>query len=190
MRVSFRTLNLFAVVGFWVFTIFVSAQAPASSDAAQIAGLMTGLSNHSRAATQVLDPSLSPSDRDKNLRRFQDPHYELSLVPAGAVSTNAGDSASVPVRVHFKTGNGEVETSSTAQFIKRDSIWYFSNFDFLSFPTVIIVVIMLCVLVGIAYAATVLVLRSRLVRRGQLGAANGAKIFIPIFWPSLFRQTQ
>jgi hypothetical protein len=189
IRSSFRTVKLVAL-GLLVLAVCVSAQSPRSSDATQIAGLMSGLSDHSKTATEVLDPSLNPSDRDKNLSRLKDPHYELTLVSTGDIPANPGESASVPVRVHFKTENGEIETSSTAHFIKRNNTWYFSNFDFLSFPTFLIVVIVACVLLGIAYAATVLVLRGRLVRQGQLGAANAAKIFIPIYWPALFRRTR
>jgi hypothetical protein len=34
------------------------------------------------------------------------------------------------------------------------------------------------------------VLRNRLVKKGQLGGRNLIKVFLPVFWPDLFRQTR
>lgn len=169
--------------------MLLSAQAQISrSDADQITDLMAALSDHTKAPANVLDPNLSPSDRDKNLHHFIAPRYELSLAPTNGVSIT-GDLASVPVRVHFKGEDGnELDATTTAQFVKRDGTWYFSNFDFMSWPAFLIVVFVAGLTVAIGYAATVLVLRSKLVRRGQLLGANAIKMFVPLFWPALFRQ--
>jgi uncharacterized membrane protein len=151
---------------------------------------MAALSDHSKTPSDVLDPNLSPSDRDKNLRHFSAPHYELSVVPTAGIPTVTGDSASVPIRVHFNAEDGNsLDASATARFVKRNGTWYFSNFDFMSWPVILILALVACVLVGIGYAATVLVLRSKLLKLGPLGI-NGAKMFLPFFWPSLFHQTR
>lgn len=169
----------------------LAAQAPTSpSDAAQIDGLMTNLSDHAKAPADVLDPTLSPSIRESDLSHFSASKYDLKVVPTGSGPVISGDSASMPVRVHYKAEDGNsLDTNATAQFVRRNGAWYFSNFDFMKWPAFLIVVLVVCLLVGVAYAATVLVLRSRLLRRGPLGS-NGAKMFIPFFWPALFRQTQ
>jgi hypothetical protein len=166
------------------------AQTPtATSDADQIAALMAGLSHHSQAPAGVLDPNLSPADREKNLRRLSAPNYELSLVAEGNPAIT-GDTASVPIRVRFDDKEGDtLDTSATANFVKRGERWYFSNFDFMAWPAFLVVVLVGGILVGIAYATTVLVLWTKLSRRGQLGV-NGVKVLFPIFWPSLFRQAR
>jgi hypothetical protein len=186
-----RTVNLVAMSCLLGVGISVFAQTPTSgSDSSAITRLMVGLSDHSIAPADVLDPSLSPSDRSKNLSRFRDPHYELSLVPTEGVPVITGDSASVPVRVHFRTETGQVETNATVRFVRRNNSWYFSSFDFLSWPALLIGVLAVCVIAGVGYATGVLVLRTRLLRRGQLRGVNGIKIFIPVFWPTLFRQAR
>jgi hypothetical protein len=166
----------------------LSAQTQTPNDANQIGSLVSGLCDHSRAVADVLDPNLSPSGRDKNLRRFRDTPYELTLQTEGQ-SVIAGDSASVPVRVHFKTAHSELETSATLQFVRRGNTWYFANFGFLGWPIFLIVVLVVGILIAIGYAGTALTLWQRLERQGQLSLANRAKLFIPLFWPSLFRQS-
>ncbi len=151
--------------------------------------LMAALSSHTKTPDQALDPMANPVERDQSLKRLSDPHYDLILVPNDSTPMPDGDVSSVPVRVHFKTENSELEASATAQFIKRGSTWYFANYDFLAVPVFLIVVIIICCCVGVSYAATVLVLRSRLVKRGQLTPTTTFRLFIPFFWPSLFRQT-
>jgi hypothetical protein len=179
------------MMGILGVAVSLSAQTPTSrSDADQISALMASLSDHSKAPADVLDPSLSPSDREKNLHHFSAPHYELSLVPTQGIPVVIGDSASVPVRVHFNAEDGNsLDASATAQFVRRNGIWYFSNFNFMSWPAFLIVALVVCILVGIGYAATVLVLRSKLLKRGPLGA-SGIKMFIPFFWPTLFSRTR
>jgi hypothetical protein len=172
--------------------ISLSAQAPAStSDAGQITSLMASLSDHSKNPADVLDPNLSASDRQKNLKHFNAPHYELNLTPVGDISEITSDTASVPVSVHFKTDDGNsLDANATAQFVRRNGTWYFSNFDFMAWPVFLIVVLIVGMAVGISYAITVVILRSRLAKQGQQWGVNIVKIFIPIFWPALFRQTR
>lgn len=191
LRQCRRTANLMTMLGLLGVAVSLSAQAPTSGNSAdQISSLMAALSNHSKTPADVLDPTLSSSERERNLRHFSAPQYELNLVPAEGVPTITGDTASIPVRVHFKGEEGnELDTSATAEFVKRNGIWYFSNFNFMSWPVFLIVVLVVCLLVGIGYAATVLVLRSKLVNQGRLGA-NAVKMFIPVFWPALFRQAR
>lgn len=177
------------MLGLLGVAMLLLAQAQTSrSDADQIISLMTALSDHSKPPADALDPNLYPSTRNKNLQHFSAPHYELNIVPTEGVQAITGDSASVPVRVHFDSHDGNsLDASATAQFIKRNGTWYFANFDFMRWPIFLVVVLVVCILIGIGYAAMVLVLRSKLVREGRLGM-NGVKMFIPFFWPSLFRR--
>jgi hypothetical protein len=187
MKKLFRTVNVAALLGLLVLTMHISAQSPSSTDASQITALLAGLSDRSKNPAEVLDPNLDPSARSKSLQRFSAPHYELSIVPTEGVPAIEGDLASMPVKVHFDSKDGNsLDTSTTAHFVKRNGTWYFSSFDFMQWPMFLIVVLVGAILVGIAYAATVLILRSKLAREGQLGV-NGVKMFIPFYWPSLFR---
>jgi len=190
IRQAVRSMMMLALLG-GVMSIHAHAQVPESgSDADQIAKLIAGVCDHSKAPSDALDPSLNPADRDKNLHRLSAPHYELNLIPAEGIPKFTGDIVSVPVRVHFDAKDGNsLDVSATARFVKRNGAWYFSNFDFLTWPVFLILVLVFGVLVGIGYAATVLVLMTKLLKHGQLGI-NGIKMFLPIFWPSLFRQVR
>lgn len=186
-----RTVRL-VMLGLLGVVMSLSAQAPTSkSDADQITGLLAALSDHAKAPADVLDPTLTGPERDKNLGHFSTGQYELSIVPNDGAPAITGDSASVPVRVHYKAEDGNsLDASATAQFVRRNGVWYFASFDFMKWPAFLIVVLVVCVLVGIGYAATVLVLWSRLTKHGVLGGANAVKMFVPLFWASLFRQTR
>jgi len=179
-----------AMLGLLGVAMSLSAQTPTSmSNADQITGLIVALSDHSKTPSAVLDPDLSPSGRSKNLAHFSAAHYELSLIPEGD-PTITGDTATVPVRVHFKADNGNsLDAGATAHFVRRNRVWYFSNFDFMAWSGFLIVALVGCVLVGISYAATVLILMRKLLKQGPLGV-SGATMFIPLFWPSLFRKTR
>jgi hypothetical protein len=190
MRMLLRTVNLATILGLLVLTIDTSAQSQASTDAGQITALMAGLSDRSKTPAEVLDPNLDPSARAKSLQRLSAPHYKLSIVPTEGAPAIEGDSASLPVKVHFDSQDGNsLDTSTTAHFVKRKGTWYFSSFDFMQWPMFLILVLIGAILVGIGYAATILILRSKLVKENQLGL-NGVKMFIPFYWPSLFRQVQ
>lgn len=173
---------------FAVFGTSLSSQTTPTEVPNPLSALMAALCDHTRTPSQALDPAAEAQTREKAIARFSDPHYELSLVPTEAVPAPTGDVASVPVRVHFKTENSELEATATAQFIKRGNSWYFANFDFLATPAFLIVVIIVCCSVGVGYATIVLVLRSRLAKRGQLTAGNLVRLFVPLCWRSLFRQ--
>ncbi len=186
-RRSKRTMNPMVMAGLLGIAMSLCAQVPTGgSDTNQIRGLMESLSNRSKAPADVLDPDLSSPERSKNLHRLSAPNYELSVVPDG-VPLITGDSASVPVRVRFDDKEGNtLDASATAHFVRRGGAWYFSNFDFMDWTGFLIAVLVVGVLIGIAYASTVLVLWVKLSRRGQFGA-NGVRMFLPFFWPSLFR---
>jgi hypothetical protein len=175
-----------AVVG---MALSVGARAQAGvSDAEQIAGLMQGLSDHSMSPAEVLDPNLSPAERGKSLRRLGAGSYELSLVPTERIPVITTSAAAVQVRVHFDRKDGNtLDANAAAEFVKRGDRWYFANFDFLAWPVFLIAVLVVGLLAGIGYGATVLVLAIRLMRRGPLGV-DGVKVFFPIFWPGLFRE--
>jgi len=162
----------------------VSGQSDTSSDENQISKLLTGLCDHTVKASDALDPSLSPALRKSNLEYFTD-SYDLSLVPIGPIRVSSDWSATVPIKVEFRNANRELAVQSTALFVKRNKTWYYANFDFLRFPGVLIVLIVICGLVSLLYASGVLLLRWRLLQQGEWDWSNRIKIFIPIFWPSL-----
>lgn len=182
--------TLIAIPGVLAIAILLAAQAPLKSDTDQIIVLIASLSDHARIPADVLDPALSGSERDRNLRYFSPKPYELSIIPRDGAPTITGDFASVPVRVHYEAEDGNsLDASATARFVRRNGIWYFASFDFMKWPAFLVVVALVCILAGIGYAATVLVLWSRLTKH-ELPGVNATKIFVPIFWASLFRQTR
>jgi len=169
----------------------ISSQAPTSiSDVDQIKELMTSLSSQAKKPADVLDPMLSAAIRKKNLGHFSASPYELNVVPDGGAPSISGDTATVPVRVHYKAEDGNsLDVSATVQFVRRGGNWYFANYDFMKWPVFLIIVLVLGISAGIAYAATVLVLWRRLTKQKTQGA-NIVKMFVPFFWPFLFRQTR
>jgi len=168
--------------------VLAPAQSSAQEgDADQINALLVSLSHHSKNPSDTLDPTVTGAEREKNLRHFTSSSYKLNIVPNGGPSIS-GDTATVPVRVHYKAGDGNtLDSSSTAYFVRRSGTWYFANYHFMKWPALLIVVLVLGLLVGISYAVTVLILWSRHAKQGPIGS-NAFKVFIPLFWPYLFRQ--
>lgn len=164
-------------------------QSGVSVDEIQIQKLLSDISDRAIKPNDVLDPSLGQDRRERALAYLTDP-YQLHLTPTGPIQIQANVSAAVPVKVDFKNATTEMSADSTARFIKRNGVWYYADFDFLGFPTVILVTLLICGSVGVGYATTVLVLRWRLARQGMLTWGNRVKLFIPIFWPRLFRAKQ
>jgi len=182
-RTQIRSLGRGGVVIAVTFAIgiTVAAQQSASkADADEVAALLWKLSNQSVAPVTVLDPQLSPGKREKSLSYLDYSHYELTVVAL----------ASIPVRVHFlaTTGNS-LDANATAEFVRRDGQWYFADFQFMAWPAIAIVGVVLCGIVGISYATTVLILFRRL-KKQPSPKVNVAKIIIPFYWPALFRQTE
>ena len=162
---------------------------PRNDDADQISKLLLALSEQSKPPADVLDPTLAPNDRDRSLKHFGVAPYKLNIQMTASPAIT-GDMASAKIRVYYRSESGDaLETSATARFIKRNGKWYFTNFDFLAVPPVLVLVIALGTLVGIGYAAVVLVLRKRMVQ-SRLSRGKFIQMFIPVFWPSLFRKTR
>ena len=163
----------------------LSPQSVVSADEGQVQKLLSALSDHAIKPSDALDPLLNQERREKALAYLNDP-YQLRVTPTGPIEIKANGSAAVPVKVDFKNATTEMSADSTARFINRNGVWYYADFDFLGFPAVILVTLIICGSVGVGYATTVLVLRWRLARRGMLTWGNRVKLFFPIFWPRLF----
>ncbi|WP_125486669.1 hypothetical protein [Edaphobacter aggregans] len=149
---------------------------------------MGDLTGHRRSPDLLLDPN--SVNRNNEVDRLRDASYVLSLTSEGNPQFTGPGTANIPVRVRFKTANEELDTSSEAHFVLRGTTWYFSDFRFLAFPNALIVVLVVGCLIGVFYAASMLILRSRLLRSGQLNFKTQTKLFVPFFWPSLFKSTQ
>ena len=113
--------GLMATLGILGVVISISAQSTTStSDADQIQRLMRSLSDHSKSPADLLDPSLSPNERQKFLKHFATSHYDLSLTPTSGIPAATGDFLSVPVRVQFDGRDGNtLDANATAQFVKE-----------------------------------------------------------------------
>jgi hypothetical protein len=158
------------------------------SDTEQIMTLMKKLTDHSASPDALLDPALGDPARKSSLDYFIDPYYQLTLVPRKEIKIEPDGRATVPVRVYFKNRTSSLDAPVNVKFIKRGDSWYFANFDFLGWPPILLVVVIVMPTLGAAYGIGVLIVWSRLKKQGRLKRANFIKIFIPVFWPKLFRE--
>jgi uncharacterized protein YchJ len=165
----------------------VFAQTQGAKDEQQIATLMAALCDHSLKPADGLDPGAATEEREKSLEYFKDPQYQLILTRTGPIEMEGDGYAKVPVHANLKNGNEETEVDGTASFVKRNGVWYFANYDFLAFSTLLILVIVLGVAVGICFAGVVLRLWWKLKAAGRLDPLSAWKIFVPFCWPGLFR---
>jgi hypothetical protein len=165
-------------------------QSSRSNDVDDIMRLMNNLAEHKATAEDLVDPKLGSQERKKELEYFSDSSYQLTLIRTGDIQIHPGGHAVAPVRVHFKSLTRELDASVEVKFIQRNGAWYFADFDFLGWPSSLVVLFIAGMIVSISLAAGVLVLRSRLRKQGKLKGTNWIKIFIPIFWPKLFAESR
>jgi len=164
-----------------------SAQNPQS--VAEISTLASSLSNHSVSPEKALDPEVTGARRMSELKLLGDASYRLTITPTGAPEWSEGTRVSVPAKVQFNDETTELEVSTHVQFVERNGVWYFANYDFLQVPWYFWLILIPLFGYAIVSAVVVIMLRRRLVRSGQLHGANYIKIFVPFCWPSLFRLT-
>ena len=168
-------------------TFGLQSSAP-GNDRGQINSLLARISNQSISLGDALDPNLSPSQRTQEIKRFGSSHYELEITATGQISPSDTNSASLPVRVHYKADDGNaLDVDSKASFVKRNGTWYFANFDFMVWSPFLVIVTLLFGLVGVGYAVMVLFLRYRLRKRGIKGL-KGLRALIPMLWPSILSE--
>jgi hypothetical protein len=165
-------------------SLHIAAQQP--TDVQQIDSLINDLSNHTRKPSELIDPQATHT---KHLNDLSAP-YTLALTQEADPSFNGNGTATLPVRVHFKTDSGELETSSTAHFVLRNHTWYFADLSFLDFPNFLIAVLIIGCLIGVTYAAFALTIYFRLSNKGMLTPSNRLRSSIPFYWPSLLRATR
>ena len=157
-------------------------------DIAKIHALLSRLASAPTAPATWLDPQRVNAEREKDFSHFHSNNWGLRIESTGGVVGTAPDRASVPVHVYSADRNGNsFEAESTAQFIKRDAEWYFANYDFMGSSTFLRVVLSLGFFFGIGYATVVLNLLVKMRQRQDLDIAD-VKVYIPFFWPSLFRR--
>jgi hypothetical protein len=86
----------------------------------------------------------------------------------------------------METEHSAFEAETTVRFVRRNGRWFYRDYAFLGWSASLIGVAVVGALTGAAYAAVVI---SLLVKRDRLRSRNWAiKIFIPPYWPSLFRE--
>lgn len=160
------------------------------SDKDQINALIERLSDHSVTAEKVLDPALVGTKRKTAIGKFNDSTYQLSITRTEEARVTTDGHAVLPARIHFKNQTNELDADAGIKFIERDGTWYFADFDFLDWPTILIIVFIAGTGVSIFYSTMVLVFYYRLKKTNQLTPSNFFKLFIPIFWPRLFAGTR
>jgi hypothetical protein len=168
--------------------LWAQASAP-GIDAGQVSSLIERLCNHSITPADAFDPNLNhpsgpetcntsgPLPTNSVLLKLRVRRSLEEILPLYRF-----ESATMPKTV-------ALDTDATARFVKRNGVWYFSNFDFMSWPNLLVAVLVVGIVVGLGYATTALVLFNRLMKNGLIGT-HGIKMFIPFFWPALFRQTR
>lgn len=155
---------------------------------AAIRDLLDRVSKGGTAPASALDPLLGDEARKADSKRFAAEGYELRIQPTGAPSLSDENHATAPVEVHWDDhrGNSVDVSDSTAHLVRRDGVWYFASYDFLAWPGYLVALLVLGCSVGVGYAAVVLVLYRKIVVSSD--AASIALVWIPFYWPSLFRK--
>jgi hypothetical protein len=164
--------------------------AQSSPNNAAISRLIASLSNHSVSPAKALDPAVTGESRTSELKLLSDAGYELTITPTGEPEWSGDSRVSIPAKVQFKDETTGLDISARVEFVERNGEWYFADYNFLKMPWLFWLFAIAMFAYALLTAATVIVLRRRLVRSGQLRGANYIKIFIPFFWPSLFRVTR
>jgi hypothetical protein len=161
-------------------------QTSQQNDLQAIGVLLSQLSNQSKSPSALLDPTLGHETAAKNLETFQG-KYEISVVPASDVKIEGGQTASVSVRVHYRSDQGNsTDINSTANFVNRGGRWYFSDFNFLRWRAFPVIVSLLFGLAGISYMIVVLFMRRKMRASGDKGLVI-LKSWVPFLWPSILR---
>lgn len=184
MKIASRLLFKI-ILSLWTATL-VFGQNDRKSDTDQINALIEKLSNHSVTADKALDPDLSGPKRKSAIDYLSGPAYQLTITPTGDVRIGSDGRAVLTARIRFRSQTNELDRDAEVRFIRRDGVWYFADFGFLGWPTILIMVLVVGILVGISYATVGLILFTRLQKRNKLNQATFFKLFIPIFWPKLF----
>jgi hypothetical protein len=155
-----------------------------------IAELVRSLEEHSQTPDQLLDPAVSGDARKKSLSYLNDRFYRISFYDKSAVVLDSDRTrASQDTRVHFEDGRTKADLPVTLKFVKHHGKWYFATYEFLGWPATLIVIVVVFAAIGIAYAATVLVLKHRLTRAGKWDLTTFLLAFIPLAWPHLWRES-
>jgi hypothetical protein len=161
-----------------------------SADQAAVENVAEALAQHTVTPDKALDPAIVGKQRSDTLSLFEDPNYELTFAPKGEAHTAPDGKLEWPVHLIFKSETKGLEEDETLEFVKRDGVWYFANYDFLKFPWLFWFFALAMLAYAVLTAVATIVLRRRLIRCGQLRGANYVKIFIPFYWPALFRLTR
>lgn len=186
----FGTIEKFfaALVSLLIILPFAMAQDSREEEA--IARLLESLSNHSVTPESALDPTLSGEHRKTQLDLLSDHSYELAIRPSGQPVWLGDSTLSIPAKIQFKDETTTLDISSKVELVRRNGQWYFANYDFLRVPWLFWLFAVAMLAYGVLTAVTVIILRRRLIQSGHLRGGNYIKIFIPFFWPSLFRLTR
>jgi len=159
-----------------------------AADKQRIMALIRNLSNHANDPSALLDPQIVGEKRANALKYIGDKPFELSITPTKDIENRPDGTAVLPARVRFKNPTDELDSDAELHFVRRGDNWYFANFDFLGWPAILIVVVIVMPLLGLFYAVGTLVVLNRLRNDGRLWGANLLKVFIPAYWPSLYRE--
>ena len=113
------------------------------------------------APDALLSPAVPAVRRQEEAQKALRPYVTLEFRYNLADLKQTGPNvAKLPMIVEWETANGSSTITASAQLEKVDNRWYFTNFDFMSFPWVVVIV--LACLVAVAFASVVLYLYWRL----------------------------
>jgi hypothetical protein len=116
------------------------------------------------APDAFLSPTLPAVRRQEEAQKALRPYVTLEFRYNLADLKQSGPNvAKLPLIMEWETANGSGKISASAQLEKVDNRWYFTNFDFMSFPWMFVVVVACSV--AVAFASVVLYLYWRLYKR-------------------------
>jgi hypothetical protein len=117
----------------------------------------------------LLSPSLPISQRQQEAQKAVRPYVSIQFrYNVADLQRTSEKRAKLPLIMEWETARSTSRLTGTAQLEKVDDRWYFTNFDFMTFPWVIVVV--MCSF-GVAFAAVVQYLYWRSKKRRRTVAA-------------------
>jgi len=108
-----------------------------------------------RSAPEVLlSPSLTMAQRQKEAQKTLRPYLSIEFrYNLADLQHTSSKQAKLPLIVEWETARATGRLTATAQLEKVDNRWYFMDFDFMTFPWVLVAI--MCSL-GFAFAVVVL----------------------------------
>jgi hypothetical protein len=116
----------------------------------------------------LLTPSLTVQQRHKEIEKTVRPYLNVNFkYNVGDLRRTSFNEAELPLIVEWETVHGSGSMTDSADLVRVDGRWYFSNFDFMTISWTLITIIVVMCTGAVAFAAFVLYLYYHIRKRGR-----------------------